>query len=252
MAVIKEKPALMKAHGFCAGCGHGLFIRLLHEVIEEEGFAECFICVDGVGCSSNYFSATTLGSAIESHHGKAPTIARGVKLARPDLFVFTYQGDGDAYVIGLSETMNAAHFADPISMFVINNNNYGMTGGQMSWTSLPGQRTTTSVHGRDPQIHGTPLDPLRIAASETSVAFAARAALNNPKNIEQARQFIRKAFLYQIREKKYSIVEFLSPCPTDWNKSPLEAIEWIDQEVTRYYPLGVLKDIAVTQTSEGR
>lgn len=242
MAIVKKKPALLKNNSWCAGCGHGLFTRLFHEVLEEIGYENNFICVDGVGCSSNYFDATTLGSAIESHHGKAPTIARGVKLARPETLVITYQGDGDAYVIGLSETLNAAHFADPITTFVLNNNNYGMTGGQMSWTSLPGQKTTTSRQGRDPLITGDPIDPLKMAAAEEKVAFVARAALSSPKNINIAKQYIKKAIELQINEGKYAIVEFLSPCPTDWNMAPVKAIEWIENEATKYYPLGVLKE----------
>ena len=242
MAVTKKKPALLKNNSWCAGCGHSLFTRLLHEVLEEVGYDNNFICVDGVGCSSNYFTATTLGSAIESHHGKAPTIARGVKLARPETFVFTYQGDGDAYVIGLSETLNAAHFADPITTFVLNNNNYGMTGGQMSWTSLPGQKTTTSPFGRDSETMGLPLDPLKMAAQEECVAFAARAALSSPKNINTAKKYIKKAVELQINEGKYAIVELLSPCPTDWNMAPVDAIKWIEEEDTKYYPLGVFKD----------
>ena len=242
MKSVYKKPALLKENSWCAGCGHGIFTKILHEVLEEIGYEKNFICVDGVGCSSNYFTATTLGSAIESHHGKAPTIARGVKLARPDTLVFTYQGDGDAYVIGLSETLNAAHFADPISAFVINNNNYGMTGGQMSWTSLPWQKTTTSPSGRDPEETGMPLDPLRMAAMEEKVAFAARAALSSPKNVILAKNYIKKALELQIHERKYAIVEFLSPCPTDWNMRPTDALRWIEEEVVKYYPPGVFKD----------
>lgn len=242
MAITRKKPELLKNHGFCGGCGHGLFIRLLHEVIEEIGYENNFICVDGVGCSSNYFSATKLASAVESHHGKAPTIARGVKLARPETLVFTYQGDGDAYVIGLSETINAAHFADAITTFVINNNNYGMTGGQMSWTSLPGQKTTTSPMGRDEKVTGMPMDPLGLIANLDAPQFVARGALNSPKNIQTAKKYIKKALELQL-EGKYAIVEFLSPCPTDWNMSPVKAIQWIDEHVTKYYPLGVFKDV---------
>lgn len=242
MGTAKKKPALIRHHSWCAGCGHGIFVRLLHEVLEELQYDNNYICVDGVGCSSNYFAATEKGSAIESHHGKAPTIARGVKLARPETLVFTYQGDGDAYVIGLSETLNAAHFADPITTFILNNNNYGMTGGQMSWTTLPGQKTTTSPEGRDPEETGTPLDPLRMAAAEKAVSFAARGALNSPKNINLAKKYIRKALELQIKEGKYAIVEFLSPCPTDWNMTPVRAIQWIEEEAEKYYPLGILKD----------
>lgn len=242
MAVSRKRPELTKDHSWCAGCGHGIFVRLLHEVLEELNLESNFICVDGVGCSSNYFAATKKGSAIESHHGKAPTIARGVKLARPETLVFTYQGDGDAYVIGLSETINAAHFADPITVFVLNNNNYGMTGGQMSWTTLPGQKTTTSPHGRIPSETGMPLDPLKMASNLDSVAFAARGALNSPQNINVAKRYIKKAIELQMNEGKYSIVEFLSPCPTDWNMAPVKAIEWIDSEVVKYYPLGIFKE----------
>ena len=244
MAISRKRPELTTNHTFCAGCGHGLFIRLLHEILEEVGYADNFICVDGVGCSSNYFTATKLGSAIESHHGKAPTIARGVKLARPDTLVFTYQGDGDAYVIGLSETLNAAHFGAPLTVFVINNNNYGMTGGQMSWTTLPGQKTTTSPAGRT-EAMGLPIDPLKMAAGFDAVAYAARGALNSPKNLGAAKRYMKKAIELQIKEGKYSIVELLSPCPTDWNMPPLKAIEWMEQEVMKYYPLGEFKKAEV-------
>lgn len=246
MGISRKAPEILKEHSFCAGCGHGLFIRILHEAIEELGYENNFICVDGVGCSSNYFDSTVIGSAIESHHGKAPTIARGAKLARPDALIFTYQGDGDAYVIGLSETINAAHFADPISVFVINNHNYGMTGGQMSWTSLPNQKTTTSPFGRDAEKTGMPLDPLKMIAGLDSVAFAARIALNSPKNVNTAKRYIKKALELQL-QGKYAIVEMISPCPTDWGMPPVKAIKWIDDEVTKYYPLGVFKD----STSEG-
>lgn len=244
MAISRKRPKLTTNHTFCAGCGHGLFIRLLHEILEEVGYADNFICVDGVGCSSNYFTATKLGSAIESHHGKAPTIARGVKLARPDTLVFTYQGDGDAYVIGLSETLNAAHFGAPLTAFVINNNNYGMTGGQMSWTTLPGQKTTTSPAGRT-EAMGLPIDPLKMAAGFDAVAYAARGALNSPKNINAAKRYMKKAIELQIKEGKYSIVELLSPCPTDWNMTPVKAIEWMEREVIKYYPLGEFKKAEV-------
>ena len=243
MAVNREKkvPALVdKPMDFCPGCGHGIISRLIMEAIEELEQTNNIIFPIGVGCSSN------LGAGLECDrlhccHGRAGAVATGMKRVNPDVLVVSYQGDGDAYVIGLSETLNAAHFGAPITTFVINNNNYGMTGGQMSWTTLPGQKTTTSPAGRNAETMGLPIDPLKMAANLDAVAYVARGALNSPKNINTAKRYIKRAVELQIKHGKYAIVELLSPFPTDWNMTPVQAIEWIEQEVTKYYPLGEFK-----------
>jgi len=195
-----------------------------------------------VGCAVfayNYFEC----DMIEAAHGRAPAVATGVKRVLPGSVVFTYQGDGDLAAIGTAETVHAATRGENITVIFINNTNYGMTGGQMAPTTLPGQVTTTTPYGRDPKVIGYPIRVCEMLSTLTGTAYAERVALNNVKNVKNAKKAIKKAFEYQIAGKGFSIVEILSTCPTNWGLAPTEATKWLEDNMIPYYPLGVYKDI---------
>ena len=164
-----------------------------------------------------------------------------MKVARPDLLSIAYQGDGDAYVIGLAETLNAAYRSEPITVFVINNNNFAMTGGQMSWTTMPGQVTTTSAHGRDTDLTGMPIRVPEIAASFSDVAYVARGSVHSAKEINRLKGYVRNAIEAQLSGEGYALVEVLCQCPTNWGMSVEKSIQWMEKEVVPYYELGELK-----------
>ena len=227
---------------FCPGCGHGIVIRLICEVVEELGQAQNIIFPIGVGCSSN------IGGALEADrfhcpHGRASAVATGMKRTTPEAMVVAYQGDGDAYAIGLSETFNAAYRNENFTCVTINNTNFGMTGGQMSWTTMPGQKTTTCVGGRDVNLTGAPLKFPEIVASQMNVAYVARGSVSSPKNIRKLKGYLKKAMEAQLAGEGYSLVEVLSPCPVNWGLSPVKSMERIDQELVNYFPLGEFKDL---------
>lgn len=202
-----------------------------------------------VGCSVfayNYFNC----DMIEAPHGRAPAVATGVKRANPDLFVFTYQGDGDLASIGTAETVHIGTRGENVTIIFVNNAIYGMTGGQMAPTSLPGQVTTTSPYGRDRKIQGNPIRICEMMATLDGVAYAERVSVDCVKNVRAAKKAIAKAFKTQIEGKGLSIVEVLSTCPTNWGLSPQKAFEWLREEMIPYYPLGVFKD--TTNESEAK
>ena len=238
MAKEFKAPKNIKYVGFCPGCGHSIFVRLMQEVLEEKGYLDKNVCVVGVGCSANVHGDNVYGdNKMECHHGRPPVSGNGMKRVRPDVFVWTYQGDGDAYAIGMGETILAAEQGFPISVFVINNCNYGMTGGQMAPTTLHGQVTTTTTKGRADY----PINAMPLIQSIDNVAFAARATVTSPAEIRKLKKYIEKAVDLQMNEGKYSFVEIVSPCPTNWHKSPVDSCKWIDEEVTKVFPLGVFK-----------
>ena len=179
---------------------------------------------------------------IEAAHGRAPATATGVKRARPDLMVFTYQGDGDLAAIGTAETVHAATRGENIVVIFVNNTTYGMTGGQMAPTTLPGQVTQTTPYGRDPKVQGYPVRVCEMLATLSGTALAQRVAVDSVPHINEAKKAIRKAFENQRDEKGFSIVEVLSTCPTNWGLSPVEALERLRTDMIPYYPLGVYKD----------
>ena len=202
-----------------------------------------------VGCSVfayNYFNC----DMIEAPHGRAPAVATGVKRANPDLFVFTYQGDGDLASIGTAETVHIGTRGENVTIIFVNNAIYGMTGGQMAPTSLPGQVTTTSPYGRDKHIQGSPIRICEMMATLEGVAYAERVSVDSVKNVIAAKKAIKKAFQTQIDKKGLSIVEVLSTCPTNWGLSPQKAIEWLRPEMIPYYPLGVFKDKTTESEAE--
>ena len=249
--VVFEKPHALtdKPFHYCPGCTHGIIHRLVAECIDEFGVEGKAVGVAPVGCSVfayNYFNC----DMIEAPHGRAPAVATGVKRANPDLFVFTYQGDGDLASIGTAETVHIGTRGENVTIIFVNNAIYGMTGGQMAPTSLPGQVTTTSPYGRDRKIQGNPIRICEMMATLDGVAYAERVSVDCMKNVRAAKKAIAKAFKTQIEGKGLSIVEVLSTCPTNWGLSPQKAFEWLREEMIPYYPLGVFKD--TTNESEAK
>jgi len=228
---------------YCPGCTHGIVHRLVAEVIDELGIEGQTVGVAPVGCSVfayNYFNC----DMIEAAHGRAPAVATGVKRTRPDRVVFTYQGDGDLAAIGTAETVHSATRGENITIIFINNAIYGMTGGQMAPTTLPGQVTTTSPYGRDRKIQGSPIRVCEMLSTLDGVALASRVSVDCPKAVINAKKTIKKAFEYQLAGKGFTIVEVLSTCPTNWGLSPEDALQWLRDNMIPYYPLGTYKDIA--------
>ncbi len=228
---------------FCPGCQHGTIHRLVAEAMDEFGVRERTIGVASVGCSVflyGYFDV----DVVEAPHGRAPAVATGVKRARPDSFVFTYQGDGDLAAIGTAEIIHAANRGEDITVIFVNNTTYGMTGGQMAPTTMVGQKTSTSPYGRDRAKDGSPIRMAELLAQLGGVAFSARVAVNTPKNLMDAKKQIMNAFRYQVEGKGFSFIEALSTCPTAWGVTPIQANERIGGELIEYFPLGVYKDTA--------
>ena len=227
--------------GFCPGCMHGTIFKLIGEVLEELNMLEKTITVHGVGCCGLAMEYVTY-DCTTSPHGRACAVATGVKRAEPDKLVFTYQGDGDLASIGLAETMSAANRGENITVIFVNNGIYGMTGGQMAPTTLVGQKTTTSPYGRDEDWCGAPLKVSEMLAEVPCSYYIERVAVNNTPNIVKAKKAISKAFHYQMEGKGFTLVEVLSACPTNWGLSPIKAMEWLEENMIPYYPLGVKKD----------
>lgn len=225
---------------YCPGCTHGTAHRLVAEVIDELGLRERTILVASVGCSVfayNYFNV----DACEAPHGRAPAMATGVKRVNPDKIVFTYQGDGDLASIGMGEVMHAAARGEHITIIFLNNATYGMTGGQMAPTTLPGQKTTSSPFGRDIQMTGAPIHMAEILSGLAGTAYSVRRSLHDARHVIQAKKAIRTAFETQIAGKGFSIVELLSSCPTNWGMTPEQSLTWIKENMLPVYPLGDFK-----------
>ena len=226
---------------YCPGCGHSLAHRLIAECIDTLDIREKVIGIAPVGCavfSYEYFNFDIL----ESAHGRPPAVATALKRVLPGKIVFSYQGDGDLAAIGTSEIVHAASRAENISVFFINNANYGMTGGQMAPTTLLGQRTTTTPSGRSAASEGYPMRVSEMLATIEGVAFIQRVSLDSHRSLLAAKSAIAKCFRYQLEGKGFSFVEILSPCPTDWGLSPRASLEWIRTEMLKVYPTGVVKD----------
>jgi len=245
MAVVFKKPHSltdMPMH-YCPGCTHGIIHRLVAEALDELDVEGRAVGVAPVGCSVmcyDYFAC----DMVEAAHGRAPAVATGLKRACPDNIVFTYQGDGDLAAIGMCETIHAATRGENITVIFVNNAIYGMTGGQMAPTSLPGQVTQTSPYGRDVKAAGYPIRVCEMLATLDGVALAQRVTVDSVKNVNIAKKAIKKAFENQVKGVGYSIVEIVSSCPTNWGLSPNEALQWLRDNMLPYYPLGVYKDIS--------
>jgi len=227
---------------YCPGCTHGIIHRLVAEVMDELDITGKTIGIAPVGCSVlayNYFACDMM----EAAHGRAPAMATGAKRALPDRTVFTYQGDGDLAAIGTAELVHAATRGEKITTIFVNNGIYGMTGGQMAPTSLPGMVTQTTPYGRDVSIAGYPVRVCELVSTLTGTAYAERVAVDCVKNVVAAKKAIKKAFTYQLEGRGYTIVEILSTCPTNWGLDPVKAIGWLQENMMPYYPLGVYKDV---------
>ena len=225
---------------YCPGCTHGVVHRLVAEVLDELDIREKTVGVAPVGCSVlayDYFNC----DMHEASHGRAMAVATGVKRARPNLIVFTYQGDGDLASIGMAETVHAANRGEKITVIFINNAIYGMTGGQMAPTTLPGQVATTCPLGRDTDLAGYPIRVVELLKELKTPAYLVRASVSNPKAVVNAKQAIKKAFRYQVAGTCFSMVEVLSTCPTGWGYAPHDACGWLEQNMMPYYPLGEFK-----------
>ncbi|MDI6776190.1 MAG: thiamine pyrophosphate-dependent enzyme [Syntrophales bacterium] len=245
------KPKCLKENVFhyCAGCGHSIVHRLIAEVIDELDIRGITIGVPPAGCAVlayNYFDI----DMIEAQHGRAPAMATGIKRTLPDRVVFSYQGDGDMAAIGIAESFHAANRGENITVIFINNAVYGMTGGQMAPTTLLGQRTTTSPSGRDKTKDGYPIRVSEVLSCLPGTTFIERCTVNSPPNIIKAKKAIKKAFQYQIDGLGFSMIEVLSPCPTNWKMTPIAACKWIDDVMSKEFPLGIIKDIKSSDKGE--
>lgn len=243
MAIVFQKPKSLTdaVLHYCPGCPHGIIHRLVAEAIDELGIEGRAIGVAPVGCAVMAYDYFTC-DMIEAAHGRAPATATGIKRSRPDNIVFTYQGDGDLASIGMAETVHAAARNENITIVFVNNAIYGMTGGQMAPTTLPGQVTQTTPTGRDVAYAGFPVRVCEMLSTLSGVAYAERVAVDSVPNIRKAAAAIKKAFTCQIEKKGFSIVEILSTCPTNWGLTPVEALQWLRDNMMPYYPLGVYAD----------
>ena len=243
MAVVYDRPhALLDVPThYCPGCTHGIIHKLVAQALDDLGVEGKSIGVAPVGCSVmayNYFAC----DMVEAPHGRAPAVATGLKRARPENVVFTYQGDGDLAAIGTAETVHAATRGENITVIFVNNAIYGMTGGQMAPTTLPGQVTQTTPYGPDVNQIGFPIRVCEMLSTLSGVAYAERVTVDSVPNIRKAGAAIKKAFTAQIENKGFSIIEVLSTCPTNWGLTPSEALGWLRENMIPYYPLGVYVD----------
>ncbi len=244
MAVVFDKTKVLTdapLH-YCPGCTHGIIHRLVAEVIEELGVEGDTIGVASVGCSVMAYDYFNL-DFVQAAHGRAPAVATGVKRSDPSKVVFTYQGDGDLAAIGTAETVHAAARRENITVIFVNNAIYGMTGGQMAPTTLPGMVTQTSPYGRNVEAVGYPIKVCELLSNVDGAAYLERVAVNNVANVRKAKAAIKHAFQNQIEGKGFSLVEIVSTCPTNWGKSPVDALKFVETDMLPYYPLGVYKDI---------
>jgi len=225
---------------YCPGCTHGIVHRLVAEAIDELGIQDRTVGIAPVGCAVlayNYFNCDFQ----EAAHGRAPAMATGIKRVRPDLIVFTYQGDGDLASIGMGEIIHAANRGEKFTTIFINNAIYGMTGGQMAPTTMPGQRASTAPMGRDTDQTGMPIKMANLLGGLVTPAYITRQAVLKPQQINKAKKAIKQAFQYQVEGKCFSFVEVISTCPTNWGLTPLDSLKWAEETLLPYYELGDVK-----------
>ncbi|MDA3791843.1 MAG: thiamine pyrophosphate-dependent enzyme [Desulfobacula sp.] len=225
---------------YCPGCTHGIVHRLVAEVIDELGIQGRTVGIAPVGCAVlayNYFNCDFQ----EAAHGRAPAMATGIKRVRPDLIVFTYQGDGDLASIGMGEIIHAANRGEKFTTIFINNAIYGMTGGQMAPTTMPGQRASTAPTGRNTDLTGMPIRMANLLSQLVTPSYITRQAVLKPQQINKTKKAIKKAFEYQVEGKCFSLVEVISTCPTNWGLTPLDSLKWAEEKLLPYYELGDFK-----------
>jgi 2-oxoglutarate ferredoxin oxidoreductase subunit beta len=226
---------------YCPGCGHGIIHKLLAQAIDELGIREKTVVIAPVGCAVLIYHYIRV-DGLEAAHGRAPAVATGLKRALPDRTVISYQGDGDLLAIGTAETIHAANRGENITILFVNNAIYGMTGGQMAPTSLAGQKTKTSPYGRNPAETGQPIRACELLNTLEAPVFIERCSVSNVRNIQKSRRAVKKALENQLNGKGFSFVEFLSMCPTNWGLSAPAAAQWVDGEMSSYFPLGNFRD----------
>lgn len=243
MEIVFQRPKSMadvNMH-YCPGCGHGIVHRLIAETVDELDIEGQTIGIASVGCSVmnyDYFNF----DMIQAPHGRAPAVATGAKRALPDNVIFTYQGDGDLAAIGTAEIVHAATRGENLTVIFINNAIYGMTGGQMAPTSLPGQVTQTTPFGRDVNLAGYPIKMCELLSTLDGVTLAQRVSIDCVKNVNEAKRAIKKGFKNQINNQGFSIIEVISSCPTNWGMRPIDSLTWVRENMLKYYPLGIYKD----------
>jgi len=228
---------------YCPGCGHGVVHRIIGELLVELNVRERAVGIAPVGCSvfaDEYFNC----DMIQPPHGRGPAVSTGIKRARPECIVFSYQGDGDLAAIGTAEIIHAAGRNENITVIFINNAIFGMTGGQMAPTTLPGMRSTTSVKGRDIKKQGYPMKICELLSALDGPYYLERCAVTTPKNIIKTKKALKTAFRNQVENKGFSLVEILSMCPTGWGQTPVQAKKWVEEVMSKYYPLGVFRNRA--------
>ena len=235
----KGGPAKQATH-YCPGCGHGNIHKMMAEALHDLGLTDRTVLVSPVGCSVFAYYYFDCGN-IQAAHGRAPAVATGIKRANPNAIVMSYQGDGDLAAIGTAETIHAANRGENITVFFVNNAIYGMTGGQMAPTTMPGQVATTCQLGRDVDLAGHPIRVAELLSTLRTPAFVARTSVHNPLMSVNTKEMLRRAFTYQVAGTCFSLVEILSTCPTNWGVPPGEATQWLEKNMLPYYPLGVFK-----------
>jgi len=251
MEIIAQRPKSLTdtQFSYCPGCTHGISHRLIAEAMDELGLRNSMMGVCPVGCSVlayNFFDC----DMAEAAHGRAPALATGMKRARPDMHVFTYQGDGDLAAIGTAEIIHAANRGEHITVFFVNNAIYGMTGGQMAPTTLPGMKTTTSPYGRDETDIGYPIRVSEMLATLEAPYYIARVSLLSPQDIIKAKKAVYKALKFNKEERGFTFVEFVSTCPTNWGLEPLKAFEWAKENMLPFFKIGVFKDKSIEEEAK--
>lgn len=245
MKIVADKPKMLTdtpLH-YCPGCTHGIVHRLVAEVLEELGKTDGAIGVVPVGCSVfgyKYFKC----DVFEAAHGRAPAVASAIRrVVNPENMIFTYQGDGDLASIGMAETVHACTRGENITIIFINNGIYGMTGGQMAPTTMPGEKATTCIYGRDPKVNGNPVHMCEMLSTLTGPAYIERVSCYDVPHVNKAKAAIKKAFQIQMEKKGLSFIEVVANCPTNYHQTPLESMQFVKEKAVPFYPLGVFKDI---------
>ena len=248
MKIIAQRPKSLtdEQFSYCPGCTHGISHRLIAEAMDELGIRNTSMGVAPVGCSVLAYKFFDCDMA-EAAHGRAPALATGMKRARPDMNVFTYQGDGDLAAIGTAEIIHAANRGEHFTVFFVNNAIYGMTGGQMAPTTLPGMKSTTSPYGRDANDIGYPIQVCEMLATLHAPYYIERVSLLSPQDILKAKKAVYKALKFNKEEKGFTFIEFVSTCPTNWGIEPVEAMKWAKENMLPFFPLGVFKDKSVEE-----
>ncbi len=230
-----------KVSGFCPGCMHSTVIKLIGEALEEMDLVDKAVCVQGIGCCGLHMDYIAYDD-ITAAHGRACAAATGIKRTNPESLVFTYQGDGDFASIGLAESMSAANRGENITVIFINNGIYGMTGGQLSPTTLIGMKATTAPKGRTAEEHGYPLHMCEILNQLKAPYYLERTSCNTPANVNKTKNAIKKAFQAQLDGKGFTMVEIVTSCPTNWGMDALQSLDFIEERMLPEFPLGVVRD----------